>query len=226
MENAIKLIVFDIDGTLTETNSLDSDCFSGAIESVLGISDFDRTWSHYKHVTDNGVIEEIVQTHFGRAATAGELGAIEANFVYRLERFDDSCFRQVKGAGDFLERLKALNDIELALATGGWESSARLKLKRAGIDITGVPLASSSDSCERVDIMKIAVDRVKEKMGDTEFEEILYFGDAVWDVKATGILDWRLIGIGQDYEKLVEMGVSDSYLDYSDTAGVYNSIIS
>ena len=45
-------------------------------------------------------------------------------------------------------------------------------------------------------------------------------------MKATGILDWRLIGIGQDYEKLVEMGVSDSYLDYSDTAGVYNSIIS
>ena len=51
----MKLVVFDIDGTLTQTNEVDSRCFEEALRIVLGIEEFDTCWENYQFVTDSGV---------------------------------------------------------------------------------------------------------------------------------------------------------------------------
>ena len=44
-----KLIVFDIDGTLTNTNHVDSVFFEKAILDILPISSIDTEWHNYKY---------------------------------------------------------------------------------------------------------------------------------------------------------------------------------
>jgi beta-phosphoglucomutase-like phosphatase (HAD superfamily) len=45
------LVMFDIDGTLTETMKVDEECFVRSFAEVFGFTDIDADWSHYPHVT-------------------------------------------------------------------------------------------------------------------------------------------------------------------------------
>ncbi|MBI3191378.1 MAG: hypothetical protein HYZ36_01850 [Pedosphaera parvula] len=51
------LVIFDIDGTLTETNAVDADCYVRALAEVFGFADVDTDWSTYPHVTDSGGLQ-------------------------------------------------------------------------------------------------------------------------------------------------------------------------
>lgn len=54
------LVLFDIDGTLVESCDFDTTCFQAAIKDVLGVS-IDPDWSRYRHVTDSGILSEVVE---------------------------------------------------------------------------------------------------------------------------------------------------------------------
>ena len=57
----MKVVIFDIDGTLTQTNAVDSECFIRSVREILGVEDFETDWSQYQFVTDSGVAQEISQ---------------------------------------------------------------------------------------------------------------------------------------------------------------------
>ena len=52
--------MFDIDGTLVKSYDLDSRCFIESVKDVTGIY-VDSDWSKYRHVTDSGILEEIIE---------------------------------------------------------------------------------------------------------------------------------------------------------------------
>ena len=56
------LIVFDVDGTLVESDEFDGVLYAKAVRDVLDI-DVDEDWSSYRHVTDSGILEEILDRH-------------------------------------------------------------------------------------------------------------------------------------------------------------------
>ena len=43
------LVMFDIDGTLTESMKVDEECFVRSFKDVFGFADIDTDWSHYPH---------------------------------------------------------------------------------------------------------------------------------------------------------------------------------
>jgi beta-phosphoglucomutase-like phosphatase (HAD superfamily) len=47
------LVMFDIDGTLTETMKVDEECFVRSFKDVFGFADIDTDWSHYPRTTDS-----------------------------------------------------------------------------------------------------------------------------------------------------------------------------
>jgi phosphoglycolate phosphatase-like HAD superfamily hydrolase len=67
------LVMFDSDGTLMKSNTLDVQSFTEALESVIGIVNKEKDRSHYQHVTDKGIISEIVANALGRPAAEDEL---------------------------------------------------------------------------------------------------------------------------------------------------------
>ena len=64
-----KLVVFDVDGTLTRSNHCDNISFVAAVEDVLGIADICQEWALYQNVTDSGILDELVNAAWGRSPT-------------------------------------------------------------------------------------------------------------------------------------------------------------
>lgn len=188
----MKAFIFDIDGTLVESMAVDTELYFSAIRAVLGPVRIRGDLHSYKHVTDNGILLQLVEDNgvpFDDAAAA----AIQARFVDSLEAHIRSSgpFPKIDGAIQFFDKSRDADDTRVAIATGGWRKSAQLKLESAGFDIDGVPLVTSDDSPSRVDIMRCALASI-----GSDFESVTYFGDAVWDQRACHELGWNFVAVG------------------------------
>src|SRR5919205_884363 len=86
MEGAtMRLAIFDIDGTLTETNEVDSVCFVRALADAHAVGEMDTDWGGYAHTTDSFITQEILRTRFGRPPDEGEMASSRRRFVALLE---------------------------------------------------------------------------------------------------------------------------------------------
>ncbi len=54
-------VIFDIDGTLVESSGFEDDVYISAIGDVLGDVCIRQEWSTYRHVTDTGVLRQIME---------------------------------------------------------------------------------------------------------------------------------------------------------------------
>jgi beta-phosphoglucomutase-like phosphatase (HAD superfamily) len=187
--------MFDIDGTLVDSNGFDADLFCLAIGQELDI-EVDRAWHSYRHVTDSGVLDEILDrcpTGFDRSSAHER---VRRRFVTLVEDYlaafaDD--IRPIAGAPDFVRRLRSKRDVTIAFATGGWRETAELKLHAVGIEFAGLPFASSSDARSRAHIMRLAERRATTTDG---FSRRVYFGDAPWDLEASKELGYEFVAVG------------------------------
>ena len=192
------LVVFDVDGTLTDTNLVAGECYWRAVCEVLGIAGEQPDWSTFRHVTDAGIATELCLRHLGRELASEELQLIGVHLVAELETAlvsNNPAKYQIPGSGEVLSMLRESSDIAVALATGGLQASAELKLRHAGLPFSGLPLASSTDAISREDIVLTAARRAAEEPR-SHFTYFTYVGDGVWDVRAARELGWRFIGVG------------------------------
>jgi beta-phosphoglucomutase-like phosphatase (HAD superfamily) len=188
----MKAILFDIDGTLIESMTVDTELYLASISEVLGPVRFRSALDDYQHVTDNGILAQVLDDNgypFDERAAA----AIKSIFVDKIERHIETAgpFSTIHGAIEFFERTRASDRRRVAIATGGWRESARLKLLSAGFDIDGIPLVTSDDAWSRIEIMETALARL-----DGDFESVTYFGDAEWDRQACYSLGWNFVAVG------------------------------
>jgi beta-phosphoglucomutase-like phosphatase (HAD superfamily) len=148
-----KLVIFDIDGTLTESVAVDEACFVQAFRDVLGIERINTNWLEYSFQTDSGLALEICRIHLGRDPIAEELSRLQSRFIQLLRAAVDrtgNSIQEVAGASTYLHRLSAHPGWRVAIATGGWRESARFKLASAGLPVDGIPWATADDACDRV----------------------------------------------------------------------------
>ena len=80
----MQLAIFDIDGTLTDTNAADNACFLQAFEESLGIRNIDTDWTSYRYSTDSGIVSEILGRH-RRRADQEDVEVPRTRFVELLE---------------------------------------------------------------------------------------------------------------------------------------------
>ena len=198
----MKAILFDIDGTLIESMTVDTGLYLASISEVLGPVRFRSALGDYEHVTDNGILAQVLDDN-GYPFDEQTAAAIKSIFVARIERHieTEGPFSTIHGAIEFFERTRADDSRRVAIATGGWRESARLKLESAGFDIDGIPLVTSDDAWSRIEIMETALARLG---GD--FESVTYFGDAEWDRQACDSLGWDFVAVGPG------LGGIDSYV--------------
>lgn len=193
----MRLVIFDIDGTLTQTMKADADCFVRSLAEVCGFRDVDTDWSGYKHATDSGVFHEIHEARTGRLPSAFEISRFRQHFVGLLARASsETPFASVTGASLLLSRLAGSAEHRVALATGGWRDSARLKMASAGLCYDDYPAASSDDALDRESIIRLSVRRAAERYGG--FSHVVYVGDGVWDARACRSVGIPFIGVATD----------------------------
>src|SRR5262245_33705622 len=145
-----RLAVFDLDGTLVDTNLVDNRCYERALCEVLALPSLDRSWN-YRHVSDTGIAIEAYTACFGRAPSDDELTRATARFLELLAEehaLDDAQFAPMAGAAAILAELPR-RGWAVAIATGCWRRSAEFKLQVAGIDAREIPFASTEDGPAR-----------------------------------------------------------------------------
>ena len=214
----MNIALFDIDGTLTESNEIDSICFADAFRDVFGIG-IDTDWHSYRHTTDRGIVVEALERARGRQADAREIALHKTRFVQLLEERMTE-LNEVPGAAAFIAQMQA-RDWRVVLCTGAWSESAKLKLIRAGLP-TGLPLASCDDEIAREGILQRGIALADGGDGDV----IVSFGDAPWDVRAAANLQLPFIGIaaGARPEDLRRSGAAEVFADFEDVAAVFAGI--
>lgn len=202
----MKLAMFDIDGTLTQSVAADGDCFVQALAEVFGFVDVDDDWSQYPDCTDAGIFATIFSRHCQRLPTGVEVAAFQDRFIARLTVVARATpFQPVAGARALLDRLRASTEWTVAVASGAWETSARLKLASAELDTPPLPGAFADESPVRAEIMRRALTRACQVQQRSTFDSIVYIGDGIWDAHASRALGWPFVGIAADSLKAAQL---------------------
>ena len=189
-----------------------------SLGEVCGFSDIDTDWSRYKHATDSGVFNEIYESRAGRAPSSSEISEFCQHFVGLLAQDSSgAAFAPVTGAPTLLSRLADSAEHRVALATGAWLESARLKMSCAGLCYGDYPAASGDDALDRESIIRLAMRRAAERYG--RIGSAVYVGDGVWDARACRNVGIPFIGIAADSRaaRLSAEGAICVFPDFSDT---------
>jgi len=213
----MRLVIFDIDGTLTQTIKADEECFVRSLDAACGFSNVDTDWSRYKHATDSGIFREIYETRTGRLPSPSEASRFRQHFVDLLARVSsEAAFAAVTGAPRLLSRIADSGEHRVALATGAWRDSARLKMASAGLCYDDYPAASSDDAFDRESIIRLSMQRAAERYGS--LRSTVYVGDGVWDARACRSVGIPFIGIGTGNRatRLSAEGAVCVFPDFSD----------
>jgi phosphoglycolate phosphatase-like HAD superfamily hydrolase len=214
----MNLVVFDLDGTLTDTSVVDNQCFIQALHSALNIERINTNWSEYRHITDSGVMAAAFKANYGRDPEPAEVSRfIECFFSLLTEALGMNSVCEIPGAGAFLNHLRRRSEWHVAIATGGWECSARFKMTAAGLNADSIPAAFAEHGPARETIAETAISKACAEY-QINFEKIVLVGDAVWDVRTAQRLGFPFVGVGsgQRAASLLNAGakaVIENFLD-------------
>jgi phosphoglycolate phosphatase-like HAD superfamily hydrolase len=224
----MNLIMLDIDGTLTQSYDYDQVIFGLSLGEVLNCPPVDADLNKYVNKTSSGVTMEAIRNLTGRNPRIGEILKVKRRVYHHLERLyreSPESFTEVPGAARFLKRLRKLDGTGIAIATGCWRREAYFKLKVSGLNITGIPLATSDDDRDRMKIMEIAIRRARDFYACPRFDQVVYIGDGPWDLEASCLLGYGFIGIGPQIHKLKDTQAIIWHQDFMNIEAVIISIV-
>lgn len=217
----MQLAVFDIDGTLTDTVGICDGGFASAVADVAGVPRFELVPELWGDATDSGLAVRHFRRAAGRQPTDLELQQIQARFTAHLEAADVVA-RPVPGADEILARVAARANWSVAIATGNWLATARLKFSWAGMPVPALPMGTADDALRRADILRAVIDRARQDAGVDAFTRVVYLGDGAHDVAAARTVGIPFIGITatRDEAVLRAAGARCFLRDFSDLSAV------
>ncbi len=213
----MKLVVFDLDGTLIDINPIEDEAFVTAFREELGIDCTTTDWSQFEFVTNAGIAGAFMEAVEEPLRTEA-LRRVRRRFVDLLERGSASrAFRPIRGAAALIEHLRR-TDWRAVIATGCWRSSVEVKLRSSGLEGL-LPFISSDEDRSREGIVRRAIALAAEQHA-SEFDRIVMIGDASWDVRTARKLALPFVGVGSQPDLLLRLGATQVLRDFEDVDAV------
>lgn len=185
----MRLLLFDIDGTLINSSRIGRAALGRALHDVFGTAGALESYV-FAGKTDRKIVTDLLAAE-GWAASdvAARLPELDERMAAAgRELFTSQSVWPCPGVLPLLAALAALarrDDVVLGLLTGNIEATAPLKLAAAGIDPAQfVAGAFGSDSHERDDLFHIAVERVGRATGlHFAAKNVMIIGDTPADIR-------------------------------------------
>ncbi len=221
----MKLILFDIDGTLLHSGGAGKDAMIRAFEEVFGVRD-GFTGIRMSGKTDPGILREALQ----QAGLSWDDEAVERfkrryfELIGEELRKPRPAQRLMPGVRELLEALHAHGDVVLGLLTGNWRESGFAKLAHFGIDHFFEIGAFSDDSENREELLPFALQRLRQQRGlELPARDVWLVGDTPRDVACGIVHGARVLGVATgEYteDDLLRAGATSTKPDLTDTSTI------
>lgn len=205
-----RAVLFDIDGTLVSTGGASDRAWKRAFKELQGV-DVEISKVTGKGVPDPAVGRQAFEAVVGRVPSDDEMEALMRRRLDHLpEEVDESPgFVVHDGVVETLERL--IDDgVMLGLTTGNVEEAAHIKLARAGLNRFFSFGGYGSDSPDRTELTKKALERAELVSGRSlDLADCFSCGDTPRDVEAGHGAGIRVTGVATGkytVEELLEAG--------------------
>lgn len=192
----IEAILFDIDGTLITTGGAGGEAWKRAFVELYG-NPLDIREVTESGMTDPEVGRVALQNILGRDPDAKELAAAMGHYLRHLYSAveESDGYRVMPGIEELLERLVDAGHL-LGLTTGNVEAAAHIKLARAGLNRFFSFGGYGSDSNQRTELTRCALDRGKLVSGGIlDTGNAISVGDTPRDVAAGHGAGIEVVGV-------------------------------
>jgi phosphoglycolate phosphatase len=222
----VKIVLFDVDGTLLWTDGAGRRAVHRALRDVLSIEQ-PAAGFRFDGRTDPEIVR-LLAAAAGREHGPSVIADVLEHYVTLLV---DELSRPghkttvYPGVFDLVAALEQRSDCVVGLLTGNVVEGARLKLRSGGLDIARFRVgAFGSDHAERAELPQIAQRRARETLGvSAAGKDVVIVGDTPADVTCGRAIGARAIGVATgsySVEQLLAAGADAAFADLSDTAAV------
>ncbi|MGH7605208.1 MAG: HAD family hydrolase [Gemmatimonadaceae bacterium] len=228
----MRLVLFDIDGTLLTSEGLGRAAMQRALETVFG-SKGDPAY-RYDGKTDRQIVRDVMRLEGHSDAHIDEKmeKLIDLYVVGLQEGVKGGKFNvhPLPGVLDVLDALEDRDDVVLGLLTGNIAPGARIKLRAAGIDPNRFRVnAFGSDHEHRPELPAIAQRRARETLGiKIAGEKLVVIGDTPADIDCGRSLGARAIGVASGHYSVKQLLSHKPYAalpSLTDTSKVLETIL-
>jgi beta-phosphoglucomutase-like phosphatase (HAD superfamily) len=187
------LIVFDIDGTLTDSVILHQKAFTETLFEI-GVSEINSEYKSFKHHTDSFIAKEIYENNQNKPFSKDKIQQFEHGLTERINLLN---FKEIKGAKELIEKLQKHTEFGVCYATGSLRKPAEHKLNSIGLEFEEWQLVASDQIYERENIVETAIKNSSENYEVETFKRIISVGDGLWDLLTAENLKLEFIGVGE-----------------------------
>ena len=223
------LLLFDIDGTLILSGRAGLRALNHAFEHVTGTADAFRGISPAGR-TDGFLLEEAAR-RAGLDFTAELRCAIESLYYERLaheiEKPGEGRKSVMPGVRPLLDSLAGRPDVVLALLTGNFRRSARIKLEYFDLWAPFPFGAFADDATDRNALVPVALDRAREAGHAPQADRVIVIGDTPLDVECARAGGVRALGVAtgsHSVDALREAGAYAVFEDLGETEQVMEAL--
>ncbi len=214
----MRLILFDIDGTLIDSGGAGTRSLNLAFKKVFSIENAFHDIS-MAGKTDTQIMKEGLMKH--NISTDGNLGTVIDNYLKHLRKEINNDRKRVKpGIYEILEKLNLMRDAALGLLTGNIEPGARIKLEPFNLNRYFPAGAFGSDNEDRNRLLPIAVKRFEKLcQRKIDIDKCIVIGDTPRDVHCAKIYGAMCIGVATGpypTDELIEADADYVLKDLSD----------
>lgn len=219
------LLLFDIDGTLILSGRAGLRALDYAFTHVTGVP-IPFSGISAAGRTDGYLLEEAAR-RAGITLSSHQRGAIEALYYERLvdeiQKPGEGRKTVMPGVRDLVDALDGRPDVVLALLTGNFQRSARIKLEYFDLWAPFRFGAFADDGSDRNGLVPVALARAREAGHAPHADRVLVIGDTPLDVECARAGGVRAIGVAtgsHSTAELHEAGADAVFEDLSDTGRV------
>jgi len=206
-------ILFDVDGLLITTGGAGTRSWRWAFNELYGIP------ADIGKFTEAGMTDPVVgrltfTSVIGREPSPVELTRVISHYLMRLpeEVASSSGYKVLAGVDELLPRLCKAGFL-LGITTGAVEAAAHIKLARANLNRFFSFGAYGSDSADRGELTRKAIDRAGEILGSAlDPQRVLVLGDTPKDIAAAHAA--HAIGVGVASGHYSEEELREAGADY------------
>jgi len=214
MRTAVRLLLFDIDGTLFSGKGAGSRAMTRAGRRVLG-DRFSLDGIDFAGALDPWIYSEAARrTGYDEAAERHD--AFRDEYLVELEQ--ELAGRTAKplllpGVIDLLDRLEQRSDIALGLVTGNYRRAVPLKFGAVGLSVARFPFGAFGDDAEtRARLVHLAMAEWARAGGSGDPRDTIVIGDTPRDVRCAQDNGCRCLAVatGRDSVENLERAGADA----------------